>query len=71
MLRAYHILVGEQDSNAEKGYCPALYEGLRCCQGEQHIHVLCETDFIAQLIGRAEPELTGRLVKIIVEFLRN
>ncbi|XP_013401216.1 gametogenetin-binding protein 2 [Lingula anatina] len=57
VLRAYSILVG--DSTSEKGFCPALYEGLRCCPQERHLHVLCETDFIAHLIGRAEPELAG------------
>ena len=60
VLRAYSLLVGEVDKNNEKGYCPALYDGLKCCTGEKHIHVLCETDFVAHLIGRAEPELTGR-----------
>ncbi|XP_052245499.1 gametogenetin-binding protein 2-like isoform X2 [Dreissena polymorpha] len=59
VLRAYSILVGDVDSSKEKGYCPALYEGLRCCPQERHIHMLCETDFIAHLIGRAEPELSG------------
>ena len=53
--------MGDVDNKDEKGYCPQLYEGLRCCPGERHIHVLCETDFIAHLIGRAEPELIGRL----------
>lgn len=65
VIRAYNILVGEVDSAKEKGYCPALYEGLRCCPQERHIHMLCETDFIAHLISRAEPELIGRFVKLI------
>lgn len=59
VLRAYNILVGEVDSSKEKGYCAALYEGLRCCPHEHHIHVCCETDFIAHLLGRAEPEFAG------------
>lgn len=59
VLRAYSILVGDLDSAKEKGYCPALYEGLRCCPQERHIHMLCDTDFIAHLIARAEPELIG------------
>lgn len=59
VLRAYSILVGDLDSSKEKGYCPALYEGLRCCPQERHIHMLCDTDFIAHLIARAEPELIG------------
>ncbi|KAG5844389.1 gametogenetin-binding protein 2 isoform X2 [Anguilla anguilla] len=59
VLRAYNILVGELDCSKEKGYCAALYEGLRCCPQERHIHVCCETDFIAHLLGRAEPEFAG------------
>ncbi|XP_046876702.1 gametogenetin-binding protein 2 isoform X2 [Hypomesus transpacificus] len=59
VLRAYNILVGELDCSKEKGYCAALYEGLRCCPHERHVHVCCETDFIAHLLGRAEPEFAG------------
>lgn len=59
-MRAYSILVGDLDHTTEKGYCPALYEGLRYCPQERHIHLLCETDFISNLIARAEPELAGR-----------
>nr|XP_056721132.1 gametogenetin-binding protein 2 isoform X2 [Euleptes europaea] len=59
VLRAYTILIGELDCSKEKGYCAALYEGLRCCPHERHIHVCCETDFIAHLLGRAEPEFAG------------
>uniref|UniRef100_A0A4W5N7J5 Gametogenetin-binding protein 2 n=1 Tax=Hucho hucho TaxID=62062 RepID=A0A4W5N7J5_9TELE len=59
VLRAYNILVGELDCTKEKGYCAALYEGLRCCPQEHHVHVCCETDFMAHLLGRAEPEFSG------------
>ncbi|XP_053187886.1 gametogenetin-binding protein 2 [Scomber japonicus] len=59
VLRAYNILVGELDCTKEKGYCAALYEGLCCCPHERHIHVCCETDFIAHLLGRAEPEFAS------------
>ncbi|XP_038834854.1 gametogenetin-binding protein 2-like [Salvelinus namaycush] len=59
VLRAYNILVGELDCTKEKSYCAALYEGIRCCPHERHVHVCCETDFIAHLLGRAEPEFTG------------
>ena len=62
MLRAYSILIGELDSGTEKGYCKALYDGLSCCQEKRHVHVSSDTDYIAKLIGRAEPELTGRSV---------
>ena len=40
-------------------YCAALYDGLKSCPQERHVHVLCDTDYIAHLIGRAEPELAG------------
>jgi len=59
VLKAYSILAGDIDGDAEKGYCASLYEGLKSCPKERHIHVVCETDFIAHLIGRAEPELAG------------
>lgn len=59
VLRAYNILTGDIEGDGEKGYCANLYEGLKSCPKERHIHVLCDTDFIAHLIDRAEPELTG------------
>ncbi|XP_061819283.1 gametogenetin-binding protein 2 isoform X1 [Nerophis lumbriciformis] len=59
VLRAYNILIGEVDSSEEKDYCAVLYEGLCCCPRERHIHVCYETDFIAHLLGRAEPEFAG------------
>ncbi|EDO30524.1 predicted protein, partial [Nematostella vectensis] len=59
VLRAFSILAGDLDGPSEKGFCPALYDGLKSCAQERHIHVLCDTDFIAHLIGRAEPELAG------------
>ncbi|KAL9980103.1 hypothetical protein ACROYT_G008646 [Oculina patagonica] len=59
VLRAYSILAGDLDGPSEKGYCAALYDGLKSCPQERHIHVLCDTDYIAHLIGRAEPELAG------------
>ena len=40
-------------------YCAALYDGLKSCPQERHVHVLCDTDYIAHLISRAEPELAG------------
>lgn len=58
-MLAYNILIGEVDSASEKGYCAALYENLRCCAKEQHVHVLNDTDFIAHLLEKAEPEFLG------------
>uniref|UniRef100_A0A672GRX2 Gametogenetin-binding protein 2 n=1 Tax=Salarias fasciatus TaxID=181472 RepID=A0A672GRX2_SALFA len=59
VLRAYNILIGEVDSSKEKGYYAALYEGLCCCPHERHIHVWSDTEFLAQLLSRAEPEFAG------------
>lgn len=59
VLKAYSILAGDTDGDSEKGYCATLYEGLKSCPKDRHIHVVCDTDFIAHLIGRAEPELAG------------
>lgn len=59
VLRAYNILVGEVDSSKEKGYCAALYEGLCYCADEGHVHVFCQTEFLAHLLDRAEPEFSG------------
>eukprot|EP00795_Rhopilema_esculentum_P015591 gene15591-6861_t len=59
VLKAYNILTGDIEGEAEKGYCATLYEGLKSCPKERHVHVLCDTDFIAHLIDSAEPELTG------------
>jgi hypothetical protein len=46
-------------------FCPTLYDGLKSCPQERHIHVLCDTDFIAHLIGRAEPEIAGGYVMVL------
>ncbi|XP_066018168.1 gametogenetin-binding protein 2-like isoform X2 [Pocillopora verrucosa] len=59
VLRAYSILVGDLDGPSEKGYCATLYDGLKSCPQDRHAHVLCDTDYIAHLIGQAEPELAG------------
>lgn len=31
VIRAFNILTGELDPSKDKGYCPALYDGLECC----------------------------------------
>lgn len=59
VIKAYNILSGDIEGDADKGYCATLYEGLKSCPKERHVHVLCDTDFIAHLIDRAEPELAG------------
>jgi len=59
VLLAYSILVGEHDHTQEKGYCATLYENLRCCAKERHVHVLNDTEFIEHLLEKAEPEFLG------------
>lgn len=63
VIRAFNILTGELDPSKEKGYCPALYEGLRYCsssseksstekQAQRHIHVLNDKTFVANIISK-------------------
>ncbi|XP_025093068.1 gametogenetin-binding protein 2-like [Pomacea canaliculata] len=59
VMLAFNILIGEHDSISEKGYCPVLYDKLRCCPEDGHIHIVSDTEYIASLIEKAEPELTG------------
>ena len=44
VMRAYHLLTGEEDCDKEKGYCPALYEGLRSCSGR--VSLTCQSTFL-------------------------
>ena len=64
--RAYDILVGninvDSNSSKEKGYVASLYNGIKRCPVNKHIHVDFESDYIMHLITRAEPELQGRFV---------
>ncbi|CAF0813643.1 unnamed protein product [Didymodactylos carnosus] len=57
VLRAYDILVNNVDHTREKGFCSALYDGLRCCSHDKHIHVQAEKGFVGSLILRAEQEI--------------
>ncbi|XP_071946625.1 gametogenetin-binding protein 2-like [Antedon mediterranea] len=59
VTRAFNILIGEIEPSKEKGYCAHIYDGLRSCPLQKHIHLLCETNFIHKLIMRAEPEMSG------------
>ncbi|XP_072164019.1 gametogenetin-binding protein 2-like [Diadema setosum] len=59
VMTAFSILFGDIDPCCEKGYNPVVYEGLRLCREERHVHLSTETDFIARLISRAEPDLNG------------
>jgi hypothetical protein len=59
VLRAYSILSDGLDSVPERGYCSSLFNGLRGCSEARHIHVTCETTFLAHLISKAEPQFDG------------
>lgn len=59
MLRAYQLLVEEKDPQKEKGYVGALYGGIKRCLQDKHLHLEAKTDYMSQLIARAEPELLG------------
>lgn len=59
VMTAFHILVQNEEAPTDKDFCPVLYQGLRYCPREHHLHVLCETDFIEKLVTRAEPDLAG------------
>lgn len=61
VLRAYALLVEEPEPVQEKGYVQALYAGIRRCLPDKHIHLQTRTEYISDLITRAEPELMGRL----------
>ncbi|CAF3369529.1 unnamed protein product [Rotaria socialis] len=59
VLEAYDILLdnGDNKHRDKKGYCPALYEGLRSCTNDKHIHIDSNKVFIGNLIARAESEI--------------
>ncbi|CAF4827248.1 unnamed protein product [Rotaria sp. Silwood1] len=59
VLEAYDILLDNTDNKHrdKKGYCPALYEGLRSCTNDKHIHIDSNKVFIGNLIARAESEI--------------
>lgn len=59
---AYNLLVEEPEPCKEKGYVASLYNGIKRCLQEKHIHLQVKTEYITDLIERAEPELIGRYV---------
>lgn len=59
VLKAYSLLMEESEPIKEKGYVAALYNGIKRCLPDKHIHLQTKTDYITKLISRAEPELLG------------
>lgn len=71
---AYSLLIEDPEPCKEKGYVSALYSGIKRCMPdksdhEKHIHLQTKTDYIAKLIGRAEPELLGRYVLLVFHLI--
>lgn len=57
--KAYTLLMTETNPAKEKGYVSAIYNGIKRCLKDKHIHLPIKTDYIDDLIKRAEPEIIG------------
>lgn len=57
--KAYTLLMNEANPAKEKGYVTAIYNGIKRCLKDKHIHLPIEFDYIDDLIKRAEPEIIG------------
>lgn len=57
--KAYNLLMNETNPTKEKGYVTQIYNGIKRCLKDKHIHLPIETDYIEDLIKRAEPEIIG------------
>lgn len=58
--KAYTLLMSESNPAKEKGYVTAIYNGIKRCLKDKHIHLPIKPDYIDDLIKRAEPEIIGR-----------
>ncbi|KAL7030285.1 hypothetical protein ACKWTF_006601 [Chironomus riparius] len=58
--KAFTLLMSESNpTKKEKGYVSAIYSGIKRCLKDKHIHLPTETEYIDDLIKRAEPEIIG------------
>lgn len=57
--KAYTLLMNEANPAKEKGYVTAIYNGIKRCLKDKHIHLPTKVDYIDDLIKRAEPEIIG------------
>jgi hypothetical protein len=64
--KAYSLLVNESNPSKEKGYVASLYSGIKRCLTDKHIHLQTKIEYIDGLIKRAEPELNGRYVSLLL-----
>jgi hypothetical protein len=58
--KAYTLLISEANPAKEKGYVTAIYNGIKRCLKDKHIHLPIKAEYIDDLIKRAEPEIIGR-----------
>lgn len=56
VLEAYDFLLDRKTCD-KKGFSSSLYEGLRLCSNDKHIHIQSDREFLTNLISRAESEL--------------
>lgn len=58
--KAFKLLVEDNGCNVkEKGFSSALYQNIRKCESEKHIHIPKRIQFMDNLIRKAEPEING------------
>ncbi|KAH0560206.1 gametogenetin-binding protein 2-like [Cotesia glomerata] len=60
VLLASTLLTSEPNPSKEKGYIAALYKDIKRCTPDNHVHLSTNTEYITDLIGRAQPEVMGR-----------
>ena len=58
--KAYTLLMVEPTPAKEKVYVATIYQGIKRCLKDKHIHLPTKVDYIDELIKRAEPEIVGR-----------
>jgi hypothetical protein len=60
LMRAYRCLIGDVDVSKEKGYNARLFQGLRYCNKEGHLHIKPRVVYLDSLVHRAETELASK-----------
>ena len=57
-IHYFYILIGDFDSNKEKGYCAHLFDNLKIINNK-YIQIKNDKTYITHLITLAEPEIHG------------
>lgn len=68
VLHAHGLLIGDDCKKKDKGFNAALYDGVDYCKNAKHVHIRNNTEFIALLIARAEPDLMGRYDQLLAAY---